>query len=141
MNRPHRADQANLGVILPEEIDWKPFPALPPAARLAIVVGHPTEPGPYVIGEKAPGGTKLMPHKHSEDRMYRVVSGVFYIALGETLDGDKVKAYPPGSVIALPGEAWHFHWAESGEYVTEITGMARLASNVAICRRPSPSAR
>jgi hypothetical protein len=29
---------------------------------------------------------------------------VFYIGLGEEFDGDKVKAYPPGSVIVLPGE-------------------------------------
>jgi DNA-binding response OmpR family regulator len=38
---------------------------------------------------KAPGGTKLMPHRHPEDRVYTVVSGVFYIGLGEEFDGDK----------------------------------------------------
>ena len=37
---------------------------------------------------------KLMPHKHPEDRIYTVVSGVFCIGLGEKFDGDKVKAYP-----------------------------------------------
>ena len=41
-------------------------------------------------------------------------SWCFYIGLGETFDGDKVKAYPPGSVIVLPGETWHFHGAKSG---------------------------
>jgi quercetin dioxygenase-like cupin family protein len=90
------------------------------------VVGHPNEPGPYVIRVKAAGGAKLMPHKHPEDRIYTVMSGVFYIALGETFDGDKVKAYPPGSVIVLPGETWHFHWAKSGEYVTQISGIGPL---------------
>ena len=104
MTRNHQPDQADFRVVLPEDIDWKPFPAFPPGARLAVVVGDPTEPGPYVIRVKAPGGTKLMPHKHPEDRIYTVMSGVFYIALGETFDGDKVKAYPPGSVIVLPGE-------------------------------------
>jgi quercetin dioxygenase-like cupin family protein len=126
MNRPHQRDQASFKVILPEDIDWKPFPAFPTGARLAVVVGHPVEPGPYVIRVKAPGGTKLMPHKHPEDRIYTVMSGVFYIGLGETFDGDKVKAYPPGSVIVLPGETWHFHWAKSGEYVTQITGIGPL---------------
>jgi quercetin dioxygenase-like cupin family protein len=84
------------------------------------------EPGPYVIRVKAPGGTKLMPHKHPEDRIYTVMSGVFYIGLGEEFDGDKVKAYPPGSVIVLPGETWHFHWAKSGEYVTQVTAIGPL---------------
>jgi hypothetical protein len=56
-----------------------------------------------------------MPHKHPEDRIYTVMSGVFYIGLGDRFDDDKVKAYPAGSVIVLPGDTWHFHWAKSGE--------------------------
>jgi quercetin dioxygenase-like cupin family protein len=126
MTRNHQPDQAEFRVILPEDIDWKPFPAFPPGARLAVVVGHPTEPGPYVVRVKVPDGTKLMPHKHPEDRIYTVMSGVFYIGLGETFDGDKVKAYPPGSVIVLPGETWHFHWARAGEYVTQVTAIGPL---------------
>ena len=54
------------------------------------------------------------------------MSGVFYIGLGEQFDGDKVKAYPPGSVIVLPGDTWHFHWAKSGEYVTQVTAIGPL---------------
>ena len=68
----------------------------------------------------------MIPHKHPEDRIYTVVSGVFYISLGEAFDADKVNAYPPGSVIVLPGGTWHFHWAKSGEYVTQITGIGPL---------------
>ena len=49
-----------------------------------------------------------------------------YIGLGEQFDGDKVKAYPPGAVIVLPGDTWHFHWAKSGEYVTQVTGIGPL---------------
>jgi quercetin dioxygenase-like cupin family protein len=52
-----------------------------------VVVGQPAEPGPYVIRVKVPAGVKLMPHKHPEDRIYTVMSGVFYIGLGERFDG------------------------------------------------------
>jgi hypothetical protein len=97
MLRAHQPDQAVFRSILPEDIDWKPFPAFPPAVRLAVLVGHPSEPGPYVIRVKAPGGAKLMPHRHPEDRIYTVMSGVFYIGLGDRFDGDKVHAFPPGS--------------------------------------------
>jgi quercetin dioxygenase-like cupin family protein len=90
------------------------------------VVGQPSEPGPYVIRVKVPSGVKLMPHRHPEDRVYTVMSGVFYIGLGEQFDGDKVKAYPPGSVIVLPGNTSHFHWAKSGEYVTQVTAIGPL---------------
>lgn len=103
MTLKHQPDQADFKAILPEDIDWKPFPAFPAGARLAIMVGRPAELGPYVVRVKLPGDAKLMPHKHPEDRIYTVMSGVFYIGLGETFDADKVKAYPPGSVVVLPG--------------------------------------
>ena len=104
----------------------KPFPAVPPAARLAVVVGEPTEPGPYVIRVELPGGLKLMPHVHPEDRVYTVISGVFYIGVGEHFDSEKLESYPPGSVIVLPGGTPHFHWARSGEYVTQVTAIGPL---------------
>ena len=126
MFRTHQPGQATFRSILPEDIDWQMFPAFPPSVRLAVVVGHPSEPGPYVIRVKVPGGIKLMPHKHPEDRIYTVMSGVFYIGLGDQFDGDKVQPFPPGSVIVLPGNTSHFHWAKSGEYVTQVTAIGPL---------------
>src|SRR5436305_13683979 len=101
MTRNHQFGQADFKVILPEDIDWKPFPAFPAGARLAIMVGHPAEPGPYVVRVKLPSDAKLMPHKHPDDRIYTVMSGVFYIGLGESFDSDQAKAYPTGSVVVL----------------------------------------
>jgi len=79
-----------------------------------------------VIRVKVPGGVKLMPHTHPEDRIYTVISGVFYSGLGEVFNGDNMRAYAPGSVIVLPGNTWHFHWARSGEYVAQITAIGPL---------------
>ena len=126
MGRAHQPGQADFRSILPEDVEWKSFPAFPPTARLAVLVGKPDQPGPYVIRVKVPAGVKLMPHKHPEDRIYTVMSGVFYIGLGEEFNGDKVKAYPPGSVVVLPGDTPHFHWAKSGEYVTQVTAIGPL---------------
>jgi quercetin dioxygenase-like cupin family protein len=124
--RNHQPGQSAFRSILPEGIDWKPFPAFPPSVRLAVVVGEPSEPGPYVIRVKVPTGVKLMPHRHPEDRVYTVMSGVFYIGLGDEFDDDKLEAFPPGSVIVLPGDTSHFHWAKSGEYVTQVTAVGPL---------------
>jgi len=124
--RPHQLGQDVFTTILSEDVAWNPFAPFPPAVRLAVVVGQPSEPGPYTIRVKAPPGEKLMPHKHPEDRVYTVISGVFYIGLGDELDETKLEAYPPGAVIILPGNTPHFHWAKSGEYVTQITAMGPL---------------
>ncbi len=67
-----------------------------------------------------------MPHKHPEDRIYTVISGVFYIGLGKKFEDDKLQAYPPGSLIVLPSNTAHFHWAKSGEYITQVTAIGPL---------------
>ena len=69
--RPHQLGQEVFKTILSEDVDWKPFPAFPPSVRLAVVVGQPSEPGPYTIRVKTPHGEKLMPHRHPEDRSIR----------------------------------------------------------------------
>ena len=79
-----------------------------------------------MIRVKVPGGMKLMPHRRSEDRIYTVISGVFYIGVGEEFDPDKLEAYPSGSVIVLPGNTPHFHWAKSGEYISQVTAIGPL---------------
>ena len=124
--RPNQAGSPVLKSIRPQGFDWKPFPAFPPPARLAIVCGHPSESGLYVIRVKLPGGVKLMPHRHPENRIYTVMSGTFYIGVGEQFDPRALTAYLPGSIVFLPGNTWHFHWARSGEYVTQVMGVGPL---------------
>jgi hypothetical protein len=124
--RPHQPGQAVFRAILPEEIDWKPFPAFPPSVRLAVVVGEPLQDGPYTIRVKVPRDVKLMPHRHPEDRIYTVISGIFYIGMGDHFDPENLVAYPPGAVIILPGNTSHFHWAKSGDYITQVTAIGPL---------------
>ena len=124
--RPHQPDEDRFHAIRPEDVEWKPFAAFPPEARLAILVGDPSKPGPYLIRVKLPAGARLAPHKHPEDRVYTVLSGVFYIGLGEVFDEAKLVAYAEGSVVVLPGGQPHFHWAKSGEYVTQVSAIGPL---------------
>ena len=137
MQQPVTREQAKQGRSVPagkavfksvvsEEIDWKPFDSFPPSARLAVVQGKPSEPALYTVRVKVPNLVKLMPHRHPEDRIYTVISGVFYIGLGDEFDPDKLEAYPPGAVIILPGNTSHFHWARSGEYITQVSAIGPL---------------
>jgi hypothetical protein len=49
-----------------------------------------------------PSGVKLMPHRHPEDRVYTIISGVFYIGLGDRFDA----SLPLGQVrrVRLTGD-------------------------------------
>jgi len=124
--RSHQPGEALFKTILSEDIDWEPFASFPPSVRLAVVVGDPSKEGPYTIRVYVPHGVKLMPHRHPEDRVYTVISGVFYIGLGDQFEADKLQAFPPGAVIVLPGGTSHFHWAKSGEYISQVTGTGPL---------------
>jgi quercetin dioxygenase-like cupin family protein len=122
----HQPDEARFRAILPEQIEWRPFDAFPAAVRLATLVGHPNKPGPYAIRVKVPLGVVMPPHRHPEDRIYTVVSGVFYIGRGEKFEEDQLTAFPPGSVIVLPGNTAHYHSAKSGEYITQVNAIGPL---------------
>ena len=124
--RAHQPGESLFMATLPEDIEWKAFAAFPPSVRLAVVVGDPSKEGPYTVRVRVPHGVKLMPHRHPEDRVYTVISGVFYIGLGDEFDADKLQPYPPGAVVVLPGDTSHFHWAKSGEYITQVTAMGPL---------------
>jgi len=75
--QPHQPGQAVFKAIMSEDIEWKPFAALPPSVRLAVLVGQPSQEGPYVIRVKVPLGVRLLPHTHSEDRIYTVIPESF----------------------------------------------------------------
>jgi hypothetical protein len=126
MSRLHQLGEDQLKAIRPEQIDWAPFAAFPPGVTLAVLVGDPAQAGPYVIRVRASDGAKLMPHRHAEDRIYTVISGIFYIGFGDQFS-DNVIAHPPGTLLVLPGDTWHFHWAKSGEYVTQVYAIGPLA--------------
>jgi len=86
-------------------------------ARLLRNIGHWTVKnyGALAIFEKASGryvGNTGLAH--------------YQRGLGDQFDADKLEAYPPGSVIVLPGNTSHFHWAKSSEYVTQVTGTGPL---------------
>ncbi|GAA4745633.1 hypothetical protein GCM10023264_08850 [Sphingomonas daechungensis] len=121
----------------PEEIRFEPFAAFPAGAEIAKVVGNPAAPGPYVVRVRVGAGVKLMPHVHHEDRIYTVISGVFYIGFGSRFDPGKLQAFGPGSVIVLPRDTPHFHRARSGTYVTQVTGTGPLSLDY-LCAADDP---
>ena len=60
----HQPGQDVFKSVLSEDLNWKPFAAFPPSVRLAVIVGQPSEAGPYTIRVRVPRGVKLMPHRH-----------------------------------------------------------------------------
>jgi uncharacterized RmlC-like cupin family protein len=89
MPRTREQGQVVVKSILPNELEWKAFSALPPTVHLAVQIVEPSQPGRCVTRVTVGSGVKLMAHRHPEDRIYTVMSGVFHIALGDRFDGNR----------------------------------------------------
>jgi hypothetical protein len=54
MSGAHQPGESLFRAIRSEDIECKPFAAFPPGARLAVLVGDPEQPGPYLIRVRLP---------------------------------------------------------------------------------------
>lgn len=99
--------------------------AAPAVGPPRVVVGQPTGPGAYVVRVKVPWGVKLMPHWHPEDRVHTVMSGVCTSAWANS---STARSWRRIRLVASSSARWHphFHWAESGAYVTQVTAIGPL---------------
>lgn len=123
----HPANEGSLNVIRAEDVRWRTFAPFPEGAELAVLVGDPTKPAPFVIRVRVAGDVRMMPHRHAEDRVYTVIAGVFYIGVGEVFDESRLTAHGPGTVLVLAAGTPHFHWARSGQYVAQVSAVGPLA--------------
>jgi hypothetical protein len=64
----------------------------------------------------------IKPHRHRDDRVATVVSGVWYIGYGAKRDEAELKALPPGSFYTEPASAAHFAGTQDRQAVVDITG-------------------
>jgi quercetin dioxygenase-like cupin family protein len=104
-------------------IDWKPGPAaLPPGARIAVLEGDPTKEGPFVVRFQFPDGYHVPPHTHPKTERVTVISGILYLATGESLDHTSAKKLPAGSFGYWPAGMKHTAWSE-GDTVIQLHGI------------------
>ncbi|MCK6427529.1 MAG: cupin domain-containing protein [Burkholderiaceae bacterium] len=114
---------AKLTVTTVDATTWGPAPkSLPPGAQAAMLLGHPTKEGPFVMRLKFPAGFVVPPHRHSKDEFVTVISGQFAITNGEKVDRAAAKPLPAGSFVHIPAGTPHYAWV-GGETVVQIIGM------------------
>jgi quercetin dioxygenase-like cupin family protein len=104
-------------------IEWKAGPAaLPSGAKMAVLEGDPTKEGPFVLRFQFPNGYHIPPHTHPKTERVTVISGVLYLATGETLDRSSATKLPAGSFGYWPAGVKHTAWSE-GETIIQLHGI------------------
>ena len=99
-------------VSVPEEMQWKDIPSLPPGAKMAVLHGDPTKPGPFTMRLRFPENYQVPPHTHPADENVTIISGRFYIGHGERFDKSAVREIPEGGYISMPANMTHFAYVD-----------------------------
>jgi quercetin dioxygenase-like cupin family protein len=98
--------RAQSNAVTPDQLKFNRNPAT--GSEIAVVMGKPGEPGPFVLRVRYPAGLKAMPHSHPNDTYVTVISGVLRYAEGEKFDESKFKDYPAGSFFVIPANVPHY---------------------------------
>jgi quercetin dioxygenase-like cupin family protein len=115
-NGPHAV------IAFPNEIKFGPAPAvLPAGAKLAVIEGDPSKAGEFTMRLWMPAGYRIPPHFHPATEHVTVVSGTFFVGMGDQFDKSKGTRLPAGTFGALPIGMHHFAWTE-GETVIQLHG-------------------
>ena len=93
-----------------------------PGAKLAIVSGDPGKEGLFVYRVKAPANYKIPPHFHKASENVTVLSGVFFIGVGQKFDQGAGHELPVGAFVAVPAMHPHFALTGSQEAVVQVHG-------------------
>ena len=97
-------------------------PSLPPGSKVAAMEGNPKDPGLFTMRLKFPANYKISPHTHPADEHITVISGTFYMGMGDRLEEAAAKELPTGSFVVMPAKQPHFAMTKV-ETVVQLHGV------------------
>ena len=104
------------------DLKWGPAPpVLPKGAKVAVLNGDPFKPGQYTIRLSAPANYKLPPHWHTQTENLTIISGVFYIGMGDKADAKDAHEVKAGGYHYLPAKMHHYAFTKVPT-VVQISG-------------------
>jgi len=119
---PVRAQQHAHSTAMPDTLKWAE-PAVLPGAKLAVVQGDPSKDGLFVYRIKMPAGYRIPPHIHKASENVTVLTGSFFIGVGEKFDTAGGQELPTGGFVSIPPKHPHFAWAGDRETIVQVHGV------------------
>jgi hypothetical protein len=106
-----------------EDQAWSPAPAsLPPGARAMVIEGNPGVAGEFTLRLWFPADYAIQPHFHPADEHVTVISGSFYMGIGETFDERSAKRLTAGGFAMMKTGTTHYAFTKE-ETVVQLHGV------------------
>ncbi len=108
--------------VMPDDLKWAKFPALPPGAKIGPIEGSMAHAMPFTVRFKLPKDYEVPAHSHPVVQRITVLSGTLHIGRGDKFDRSKTKSMPPGAIsIVRPGTNY-FVWTTE-EVIVQVHGV------------------
>ncbi len=96
-------------VMNPGDLKWiEAPPGIPAGAKMAVLNGDPTKPGPFTVRLKTPSGYMISPHTHPSDERVTVISGKLRIGMSDKPNDALMKELSPGGYVVMPAGMAHY---------------------------------
>lgn len=110
-------------MVTPGDLQWADGPpSLPAGSKAALMEGNPANPGLFTLRLRLPANYKIPAHWHPADEHVTVISGTFYMGMGDKFDESKTKGLAAGSFAVMPTKTNHFAFTKA-ETVVQLHGM------------------
>ena len=116
-------------LVLPENVKYVDIPGLLPGAQIAVLLGDPKKPGPYVMRVKFPPNTMNPPHTHPETRQGTVLSGSWNFGHGEKIDIAHSTKLPAGTFFTEAAGSTHYTFSTTEAVIVQISGMGPTSTD------------
>ncbi len=97
-------------------------PGFQPGMQIAVLAGDPAQPAAYTLRLKFPDKYAFPPHWHPNTENLTVLSGTFFLGMGDKENKDALQAYHAGDFLVAPARQPHFGRVQ-GETVVQLHGI------------------
>jgi quercetin dioxygenase-like cupin family protein len=105
-------------VMSSKDVKWSAAPSVQPkGAMIAVLAGDPAASGLVALRLKMPPGYKIPAHWHPTDEHVTVLSGTFFIGMGDKLDPKQSHAFTAGGYAVATAHMNHYAWTKTGATV------------------------
>jgi mannose-6-phosphate isomerase-like protein (cupin superfamily) len=103
-----------------------PYEEIAPGIERALLHGNPDVEGElFTFRLRVAGTFEMEPHTHPVPEHMTVLSGRFFVGIGEVMDRTSAVEYGPGSYVVIDAEVPAYMWTE-GTTVVQIHGVGPL---------------
>lgn len=118
------AKKSALHIINPDTLKWAPGPnSLPAGAEVVVLDGDMSKKGSqFTIRLRVPDGYKVPPHFHPADEHVTVLSGTFYMGMGDKFDESTAMEMKVGGFHSIPKGVHHYGFFR-GQTIIQLHGV------------------